>query len=178
MVYNKGEQHPFKNQVTLPNVGREGHTYARYICDNYDKLSDYTCFVQGHPNNHSHSVVQKIKEFKHDKQFYDLNDNVVTCALGSECSHPGIPLKDVFSKLFHTDNAYYNTNKEFKFGAGAQFIVSRDMILKRPKSFYEKVQKILEYDVCPQEGFVIERLWPFIFSHPDLGTYEFIQHND
>jgi len=29
----------------LDNVGREGHTYYKYICDNYDNLTDYTIFL-------------------------------------------------------------------------------------------------------------------------------------
>jgi hypothetical protein len=49
-------------------------------------------------------------------------------------------------------------------GSGAQFIVSREQILKRPREFYEKIVKLLEYDINPIEGFVIERLHCIIFS--------------
>jgi len=53
---------------------------------------------------------------------------------------------------------------EFKFGAGAQFIVSKNQILKRPKEFYLKIIKLLEYSKNPIEGYVIERFHQFIFN--------------
>ncbi len=53
---------------------------------------------------------------------------------------------------------------KFIFGAGAQFIVSKKCILNRPKSFYSKIVEILENDVNPIEGFVIERFHKIIFE--------------
>jgi len=52
----------------------------------------------------------------------------------------------------------------FVFGAGAQFIVAKKKILEKPKDFYLKIIKMLEYDNCPIEGYVIERLHQVIFS--------------
>jgi hypothetical protein len=52
----------------------------------------------------------------------------------------------------------------FKFGAGAQFIVSKQNILKRDKNFYSKIVELLEYSVNPIEGFVIERFHEIIFK--------------
>jgi len=53
---------------------------------------------------------------------------------------------------------------EFKFGVGAQFIVSKKKILQRPKEFYLKIVEILENDINPIEGFVIERFHNLIFN--------------
>ena len=53
---------------------------------------------------------------------------------------------------------------EFIFGAGAQFIVSKKQILKRPKEFYLKIVEMLQYSINPIEGFVIERFHKLIFS--------------
>jgi hypothetical protein len=52
----------------------------------------------------------------------------------------------------------------FDFGPGAQFIVSRKQILKRPREFYLNIVKILENNVCPIEGYCIERFQKLIFS--------------
>ena len=52
----------------------------------------------------------------------------------------------------------------FKFGAGAQFIVSKKQILKRPKEFYLKIIEMLEKEKDPIEGYIIERFHPLIFS--------------
>jgi hypothetical protein len=52
----------------------------------------------------------------------------------------------------------------FIFGAGAQFLVSKKSILKRPKSFYSKIVEMLQYHINPIEGFVIERFHKIIFD--------------
>jgi len=46
IIYNKGEPLNIPNEVMLKNVGWEGHTYYKYICDNYDNLDDYTIFYK------------------------------------------------------------------------------------------------------------------------------------
>ncbi|MBH73934.1 MAG: hypothetical protein CMM57_09815 [Rhodospirillaceae bacterium] len=43
--------------MPLNNVGREGHTYYKYICDNYEKLPEYTFFLQGYPFDHSGNII-------------------------------------------------------------------------------------------------------------------------
>ena len=53
---------------------------------------------------------------------------------------------------------------DFTFGAGAQFIVSKQAILKKPKEFYLQIIKMLEYHINPIEGFIIERFHPLIFE--------------
>jgi hypothetical protein len=48
IIYNKGNKlDNGYNEVFLNNVGREGHTYYKYICENYEKLPEYT-FNTGH----------------------------------------------------------------------------------------------------------------------------------
>jgi hypothetical protein len=55
-------------------------------------------------------------------------------------------------------------DQECVFGAGAQFIVSKDKILKRPREFYENIVRMLDYSVDPLEGYDIERFHKYIFS--------------
>lgn len=166
IIYNKGEPlgEPY-HEVFLPNVGREGHTYYQFICDHYDTLMDYTIFVQGHPFDHSPYLIEHIErnlglgwsnadfECLSYKQFY--------CNLSGCFYHPGIPLIDTYERIF----GERKTEMGFDFGAGAHFMVSKNSILKRPKSFYENIVKILEYDVNPIEGFVVERFHKLIFTH-------------
>ncbi len=52
---------------------------------------------------------------------------------------------------------------EFEFGAGAQFIVSKKTILKRPRNFYLKIIELLDKNISPIEGYVIERFHKLIF---------------
>ena len=152
--------------IPLPNVGREGHTYYKYIYDNYEDLSDYTMFLQGHPFDHypninSHffeEIRQKIKTNKL-KNFTPLG-NVLYCNINHCKYHPGIlPIKQMYKKVFNQNAFPY---MRFKFVQGAQFIVSKKQILKRPKSFYLNIIKILEKEINPIEGFVIERFQKLI----------------
>ncbi|KIW95380.1 uncharacterized protein Z519_03964 [Cladophialophora bantiana CBS 173.52] len=50
-VYSKGKLPPdlsiFREVMTLPNWGRESHTYLHHIVHNYDNLADVTLFLQG-----------------------------------------------------------------------------------------------------------------------------------
>jgi hypothetical protein len=55
------------------------------------------------------------------------------------------------------------TGLEWTFGAGAQMIVSREAILRRPKEFYQHIADILSSSVDPIEGYCMERLHPLVF---------------
>jgi hypothetical protein len=170
VVYNKGDKlsDNFK-QVCLKNVGREGHTYYKYICDNYDNLKDYTIFLQGNPFDHSPNLIKRLNKYinkyiKKNKRlrmgFKFLSENILKSNLSGCPYHPNLPLVNIYEKLF-------NKRKEkhkFLFGAGAQFIVSKKNILKRPKEFYQKIVEMLENDINPVEGYVIERFHKIIFK--------------
>ena len=57
-----------------------------------------------------------------------------------------------------------NGNQNCIFGAGAQFIVSKNKILKNKKEFYENIVKMLDYSSDPLEGHDIERFHKYIFN--------------
>jgi hypothetical protein len=160
LVYNKGQPQPDYKEIELPNVGREGHTYYKHICDNYDNLSDITIFLQGNPFDHSPNIFASIERLKKTIEFEHLSENILVTNLSGCSYHHGLPMAEVFYKLFNTKM----DNLEFCFGAGAQFAVSKKMILNRPKSFYMKIVEMLETSINPIEGFVIERLHSLIFS--------------
>jgi len=162
IIYNKGAKlEGSYNEVQLINVGREGHTYYKHICDNYNDLDDYTYFLQGHPFDHSPRIIENIKGgIDTTKDFAILSEAILDTNLLGCRYHAGLPFSDVFSKLF--DKEAYNFT--FKFGAGAQFVVSKEAILRRPKTFYMKIVEMLEHNANPIEGFVIERLHTLIFA--------------
>ena len=63
-MYNKGEKLTDSfNEKILNNVGREGHTYYKYICDNYYNLEDYTIFLQGQPFDHSPNIISNLNKY-------------------------------------------------------------------------------------------------------------------
>ena len=86
---------------------------------------------------------------------------IVTSNLSGCKYHANLPLIDVYEKLFNERKE----NMEFTFGSGGQFIVSKKNILKRPKDFYLKIVEILQNDINPDEGFVIERFQKIILDN-------------
>ena len=95
-----------------------------------------------------------------DNEFAFLSENILNCNLSGCVYHRRLPLIDTYEKIFDEKK----TNMEFKFGAGAQFIVSKKNILKRPKNFYLKIINMLDKNINPIEGFVIERFHKLIFT--------------
>jgi len=162
IIYNKGAPLDGSfNEIRLANVGREGHTYYKYICDNYDNLEDHMVFLQGNPFDHSPNVIAKIYGIETTTtKFEFLSENILDCNLSGCPHHVGLPMADVYFKIFNMSLTDY----AFRFGAGAQFVVSKEVIMSRPRSFYLKIVEMLEKSVNPIEGFVIERLHAIIFS--------------
>jgi hypothetical protein len=167
IIYNKGNKlDNGYNEVFLNNVGREGHTYYKYICENYEKLSEYTIFLQGRPIDHSPNIISNLTKYINNNElsidFEFLSEHIHHSSLDLECS-----------RYWQCKNIHTNwerifgvniDNQECIFGAGAQFIVSKKKILKNTKEFYENIVKMLEYDIDPLEGYDVERFHKYIFS--------------
>lgn len=162
IIYNKGDDDLDQtyNSIKLQNVGREGHTYYTHIYNNYDNLDDYTAFLQGNPFDHSPNIIHDLT-FPIKTDFQDLSTRIIKTTISKCPNHPGIPLLDVYQKLFN--DGYTDTSIEF--GAGAQFIVSKKFILSRPKTFYLQIINLLNKSINPLEGFVIERFHRIIFDN-------------
>jgi len=168
LIYNKGNI--LEDSVKLPNVGREGHTYYKYICDNYDKLADYIVFLQGYPFDHSPNIINDLqqlneKEFNIDFKF--LSNCIVETTFKEQLNkhYQCIGIYETYKRIFGKDCE----DEQIIFGCGAQFIVSKKNILNRPKSFYESIVKMLEYHIDPFEVYDIERFHKYIFTTCELG---------
>lgn len=163
VVYNKGVSLP--NTITLPNVGREGHTYIYHILSNYENLDDYTVFLQGNPFDHSRDLFKILKEFEElqsKPDFFQLCHEMLTDDEKGKPHHwVDIPVGYYYNDLFKLPRT------EFIYGAGAQFIVSKERILSRPKSFYYHIMKHLETSIDPPSVYCYERMWQHIFGNEE-----------
>ena len=133
IIYNKGT--PLTNnfnQIILNNVGREGHTYYKHI---YDNLAEYTFFLQGYPFDHSPNIISNLNEYINNTDlsidFEFLSENILDCNLDGCKHHELLPLINIYEKLYDERKEYM----KFKFGAGAQFIVSKKKYYKDQKNF-------------------------------------------
>jgi hypothetical protein len=157
IIYNKGEDIELDN-IKLPNIGRESHTYLYHIINNYNNLDEITVFLQGNPFDHSNDLFNSIFNYNNEN-FYNLCNWIVDCDLNGCPNHCGLEIVDFYQKIFNKDVDF----DKLTFGAGAQFIVNKNSILKHPKSFYENILTLLDYSINPIEAYIIERLWHKIF---------------
>jgi hypothetical protein len=166
LIYNKGLKLNIENEILLDNFGREGHTYYKYIYDNYENLEDYTIFLQGNPFDHAPNIINNLyyylTKLELDINFEFLSEKIITTTFNLESliHGPCYNIHNTFKKIFNIDKS----NFQFNFGAGAQFIVSKEAILKNSKDFYLNIIKILEKDISPDEGYDIERFHKLIFT--------------
>ena len=169
IIYNKGNELDDSGsykEVRLNNVGREGHTYYKYISDNYENLAEHTIFLQGIPFDHSPNIISNLREYIDNSEmnvdFRFLSEDIhyssidLECRRHWQCRNIHKTWERVFGKKIE--------DQECVFGPGAQFIVSKTQILKNSKEFYENIVRILEYAIDPLEGYDIERFHKYIFK--------------
>jgi hypothetical protein len=163
VLYNKGTPlgHPY-TEIFLPNVGREAHTYYHHIYTNYDNLADYTVFLQGSPFHHSPNVINTLWKYlitPPTSGFEFVSEWLIESNLSGCPHHPELPMQEVYEKIFQEKK----TELALKFGGGAQFIVSREAIRRRPREFYLRIVNLFDA-MCTPEACVLERLHHFIFT--------------
>jgi hypothetical protein len=154
VIYDKGDALP--GSVVLPNIGREAHTYLYHIVTNYDRLSEYTCFLQGNPFDHSANLFKKLQAPRSSALTFLTSWSASGNRDGCD-KQPGVP-PGYPGKMY--DKYFIGSRTEFTWAIGAQFIVPKALIQSRPKWFYEK---LLNEDptIYP---WVYERLWIYIFG--------------
>jgi hypothetical protein len=191
-------QSPYSDKVilnSLPNIGREAHTYLHHIIRNYDNLSDIVTFVQGKPFDHCQNFIERIQkieeELKHPTNYKFIeNDSLIyysslfhehthdyysTCEFDGNI-HQALPLKDSFMILFPDSKLI---PLRFFYGGGAQFSMLKESILQHSKSFYLSAMNFAYYgkksiqNWCDsynkkeisEPAHVFERLWSLIFTN-------------
>ena len=177
IIYNKGEKIiglPDDDQVMLPNVGREAHTYLTYIIENYYKLPEYVMFCQGRVDDHIgaggiDAYINPDYDFVVGRLWYGREWDIST----GRINHHGIWQEMLQQgKLMEASLSYVDwfekvLNAPLKDGTlyspGAIFFVSSRLICKRHVGFYKKLRGYLEDHPNPEETHYMERSWFYIF---------------
>ncbi len=188
-IYNKGANIETKlsNKVlSLPNVGRESHTWIYHIVRNYNNLDAVNIFLQGRVDDLG------IKAFTNPKNYL-----VKTKKYGFSASRMGLlgPLHWKKNVGIEKDKRYQTkwergeisrSSKGFREFAknlfpkipifvatsyGGCFAVTNKKIQKYNLSFYEDILRILEKHPNPIEGHFMERLWCYLFTENSLLKY-------
>lgn len=155
---------------SLPNLGREAHTYLTHILERYDSLPDITVFCQGHPFDHAPDFHARLRALAEGTEtaypflwygFLDDTDDPHGRRLFVPWSKnpDGRELRtgEIFTRLLGDPAPAF-----FHFRGGAQFAVSRDGIRSRSRSFYERALE--ETLVDPLAAHCFERFWDRIFG--------------
>jgi hypothetical protein len=157
VIYNKGEKIP-EDSIEIPNIGRESETFVRYIVSNYNNLPKNCTFLQGNPFDHFRDVLEIINNVELFENFVFLADNIYFSDING-LPHHELNLEKILNLL-----GIKNNFKLFQFGAGAQFTVSRDLILNRPLDWWVKLYELHSSE--PNLPWILERLWKVIFLSP------------
>jgi hypothetical protein len=184
IVYNKGEDNidPYFKSIKLPNIGRESHTYLYHIIQNYDNLSKKTLFLQGKINDHR--PLPTIEYFK-SYDFIGRKSKHEIGLIKNHINHVGKYLNELkkgnLKKSKYSPFEWINMIgidildlTHFEMIWGANFCISRDLIHKKPKIFYENLMKYIEYDSNPEEGHFFERSWYLIFNNEKFNLKKII----
>lgn len=156
-------------------------TYLTYIIDHYDNLADRNLFLHGHESSwHQTANISKII---HDLN-WDYNGYInINCHFqsGKHCGadlHPK-PRRSNTAK-WNNDNVFADTWDKLMKPHGfrslpssvatpccAQFLVSKQAILKNSKEFYNDARNLIRYTEHNDDniGVTMEYLWHIIFTH-------------
>lgn len=161
---SKGLTHfPMADRVlAIPNGGREAGHYLNFIVENYDNLHPVTVFLQADPWPHACSHISQLLAIL----FAEPSFPDPLSYLGSRYSLFGLePMKGGPLDIILMDCCgRKGYSKGIPFSIGAQFYVTREIILNRPKKFYEK---LLGYAKESHHSFahLVEGHWGNVFKH-------------
>lgn len=146
----------FTNQVLLPNVGRESHTYLMFILNHYDDLPENVIFTQGCFNDHCPDLLEEPK-IRHSVY---LSHQIISVkdSLHIHLGYLGNDVERICNHLF------VEWPIDILFGTGAILLVTKKQIKNRSVRFYQECLQFLDYDSDPPEGHVFERIWGLIFD--------------
>ena len=171
VVYDKSPD-PGPNTLALSNVGREAHTYLHHICERYERLADVTVFAQGKPFDHAfdfHVTLRDLAKYPDVAPAFrwlghivdtDTADGQLFRTWSKNPDGAGLDLRAFHRALFGNDGP-----EEYPFYLGAQFMARRELILARPRSFYEHARGISVEMTNAAHCF--ERCWDRVFGMPD-----------
>ena len=171
----------FHQWESLPNVGREAHTYLHHIITNYHHLADVTVFIQGEIKEHKKWVNQDVSKYVEEtmmKGFSVYRYSIIRHWGGLPHIKKWREMKD--AGLIRETNRTLGEFWENVFGYPhphtAQnsfcgvFGVSKHRITAHSKEFYQRVISYVNDHNNPEEGHYLERLWVAIFNEANKKT--------
>ena len=185
-VINKGPALPKGlNCATVqrPNYGRESEAYLSYILTNYDNLPEVIVFSQAriwdHVGADDPQFLVMCAEEAGQKgisipQLKSSTDPVWGFSFNYCGGHWFMPseykrnVKLVFGDWFKTYIRQTFPTFNLRVYPNAIFGVRRDLVLARPRSYYQTLLEQVNWSQNPVECHFMERSWYYVF----VGTYD------
>lgn len=151
-VYDKSDC-PAPGHIPLPNISREDFAYLFHILGG--RLADHTCFLQGNPFDHCNNLMEFLDRDPPDTIWWLNNHTTHWMETGPQGDCHRLPVEEFLKILFRNPPAIWH------FNPSAQFIVPRQFIEHRSKTFFQVCLSLCSY---PEGGWILERIWPLIFD--------------
>ncbi len=166
VIYNKGPDtlpaSLLRHSLQRPNVGRESETFLHHIVENYHQLPDYLVLLQGNPLEHCPGLFSILESHRPTQKVIPLSANYKRELITEDFNWGGF--HECMDQMF--EFIQVKRPSSIGYASGAQYIVPQKVIQARPQEFYQKLIPKLNYDICPLEGWVMERMWPTVFGIP------------
>jgi Protein of unknown function (DUF3431) len=191
-LYNKGGT-PVDiscNVVDLPNVGRESHSYLKYILDNYDRLPQVVVFTQGaieeeleeqYPYEYATGqktsagfmieLAQSALQHSQSQNLF-LNERIPPPFRATPEARMPAYKGEILDDAGMTLGEWYQDRVGRPYPASppwyihALFAVRRERILQHPRELYERLIKDVDTSRNPEVGHYFEKTWYLLFSSP------------
>ena len=169
-IYHKGgwgkDSYDFAsdNIITLPNIGRESHTYLRHILDRWNNLAEWTFFAQADISDHwQKAEMLPLNYYLLGGKMENRNftANLIHHRIGLDKRHERA-MEEWWKTLQLSQEDIHSSN--FKWAPGGFFSVHRDLIKRQGRDFYQRILDTLKEN-NPIEGHFCERSWFYIFNN-------------
>jgi hypothetical protein len=194
ILYNKGDNDNYSKTdkiietISLPNVGRESHTYLYHVIHNYNNLADITIFLPGSTDsgNKTENAKRMINGIQtHNKMVFpcepkEMDSQLYNFEIGDYLStHPSNKQINTDSKIKRSDILPYGKWHDTHFpdvktnclAFNGIFSVSKENILQKPISFYETLLNQLDDHHNPEVNHFMERSWYATFGPHENTVY-------
>ncbi len=186
VVYDRGDgglgDTVTRRIVPSQNIGRESYAYLQHIVQHYDSLPDVTMFAQA---DVAGGYCMPIHHYRNCRGFravvVDVADGFPMCTRGHGDSgyrwvrfpapwhdswsngrmlHAAMNMGDFFDEFVERERPQAGEAVQCLNGV---FSVTRELIRRRPRRYYEKLLKAIPDHADPEVGHYFERAWPYIF---------------
>ena len=142
--------------VDTPNKGREITSFLYHIINRYSSLAEVTIFCQGNPFDHATNFLEDMKG--ECNGYVGIGEGVFECDGNGSPHHTGLDVCGGFEFISGS-----LLSGKVSFIRGGQFMVSKEVVLRRSLSFYESLFDWVNLR-SDNHPWVMERLWSTLFN--------------